>query len=445
MKKIVSLLLAATITASMINGCGGEKKQEITEKETVSTVTEDVKPTLKVLSFNAAFDPNADIMAKEIEEATGYHVEYSMLPVENADEKLNIELSSGANYDIVKLSTAQYFKMVEQGALMPLDELLDKYGQDIKNAVSEKSWDAATYKGNIYALPMRKEYVKDVMDSIIVRKDILDELGIEIPTTLDEFYEALKIIKEKKPDMIPLTGPMADAASGSTVWRLSPTISSAFGIYTEWQDIDGQLVPMIKHPNMKAQLEFMNQLYEEGLIDADWPINTKTLINEKFTGGKAVMAMTDRNVANEITPLLKQNVEGAEVAHILPLIGENGEQGAKVEDKILFYTAIPKSSKHAEDAMKFLNAKQVPENFLKLTLGEEGTHFTKEGDSYIPIMPIFNEERFWSYWYLNTIDEENYPNMWLARVRKSPDMWNIFEQVSLKCAEIAKPDPLGHL
>lgn len=445
-RKIVAGLLAAAAMLSIVTGCGqGTGADASTPGSAAPASGSGEKPTLKVLGFNAGFDPNKDIMASAIEEATGYHVEYSMLPAENADEKLNIELSSGSNYDIVKLTTSQYFKLVDQGALMPLDDLIDQYAPDIKKAVDEKTWKAVKYDGKTYALPMRKEYIKDVMESIIVRQDILDELGIPLPTTLDEFYDALKAIKQKKPDMIPFTGPVADAGTGANAWRLSPTVSSAFGIYTEWQDIDGKLVPMIKNPNMKAQLTFMNKLYNEGLIDHDWPVNTGAIVNEKFTSGKAVMAMTDRNVATQIIPLLQKTVPTATVGHILPLVGENGEQGAKVEDKVLYYTTIPKSSKNAVDAMKYLNAKQTPENFLFLTLGEEGKHFTKKGDEYIPIMPIFNEERFWSYWYLNTIDEENYPNMWLSRVRKSPDMWDIFEKVSLKCADIAKPDPLGYM
>lgn len=449
-KKMLAILLAATAVLSTAAGCSGGQSSKggggvAGSGASVSGSNTGDKPTLKVLGYNAGFDPNKDIMASDIEKATGYHVEYSMLPAENADEKLNIALSSGNSYDIVKLTASQYFELAEQGALLQLDDLIDKDGPNIKNAVHDKSWKAVKYNGKTYALPMRKEYVQDVMEFIIVRQDILDELKIPLPTTLDQFYSALKTIKEKKPGMIPFTGPAADSGTGANSWRLSPTVSSAFGICTDWQEVNGQLLPMIKNPNMKNELTFMNKLYNEGLIDRDWPVNTNTTVNEKFTSGKAVMAMTDRNVATQTLPLLKKNVPNAKVGYVLPLTGGNGEQGAKVDDKILYYTAIPKSSKHAEDAMKFLNAKQEPKNFQFLTLGTEGKDFKKEDGQYIPIMPAFNQERFWSYWYLNTINETNYPNMWMARVRKSTDMWDIFEKVSLKCKEIAKPDPLGYM
>lgn len=410
------------------------------------------KPVLKVLGFNAAFDPNDDINAREIEKVTGYKVEYSMLPAENANEKLNIELASGTSYDIIKLNSTQYFQLVGRGALMPLDDLLNEYGQDVKAAVHETSWKASQYDGKTYAVPMRKEYTKDIMNMIVVRKDLLDAIGMAIPTTLDEFYEALKAVKEAYPNMIPLTGPMSDQGSGAKEWVLSPTISSAFGIYTEWQDVGGELVPMLKNEKMKQQLEFMNKLYNEGLLDADWAVNTGTLVQEKFSSGNAVMAVTDRNIVSVLKGATLENNPDAVVDYVLPLIGPNGEQGAKSEDRIIYYSCIPKNAKNPADAMKFMNEKSKWDNFLYLTLGVEGTHFTRNEDAsvpsgyeWIPIMPIFSEERTNSYWYLNNIDETNYPDMWKARVRKSEAMWEPFEKVSLACADISKSDPLGYM
>jgi len=410
------------------------------------------KPTLKVLAFNAAFDANEDVNAKAVEEVTGYHVEYSMLPAENADEKLNIELASGSNYDIIKLTANQYFQLVGRGALMPLDDLLDAHGQDLKATVSEKSWKASTYEGKIYALPMRKEYNKDVGNFIIYRQDILAKLGLETPKTLAEFYDALVAVKAAYPDMIPLTGPQSEMGTGANSWILPPTICSAFGIYNEWQDFDGKLVPMLKSPRMKEMLTFMNKLYTEGLIDADWAVNTGSLVQEKFTSGNAFAAVTERNIAMLMIPAIQANVPEVEIGYVLPLIGENGEYGIETQDQILYYSCIPANSKNAEHAMKFMNEKAKWEKFLYLTLGTEGETFTKEanpdspsGYTWLPIMPLFAELRNNSYWYLNTIDETNYPDMWMARVRKSPSMWEPFEKVSLAAVDASRPDPIGYM
>jgi len=460
MKRRLILALAIVTLATLLFGCS--QQTNVTSPVTPAAdsdaknaaaqpETSGVKPVLRVLGQNVGFDPNKDIMNQEITNITGYTVEYFTLPAENADEKLNIELSSGISYDIIKMTQSQYYRLVGQGALLPLDDLLDKYGPDIKAGVMESTWEAAKYNGQIYTFPMRKEYTKDVINSIAVREDILEELNLQIPATIDEFYETLKAIKKSKPDLIPLTGPFGEglASPGTSNWKLSPTICSAFGIYNEWQDIDGELVPMIKHPRMKECLEFMHQLYEKGLIDADWPINTTAIINEKFTSGKAVMTLEERGNSAKIIPSLLENFPNAKVGHILPLIGRNGEQGQNVEDRILYYTTIPKTAKNPVHATIFLNEKMKPENFTYLVIGEEGVHYRTTGLSgpagYEPINPKFSDERSNANWYINTIDEYKYPDMWTMRNKKSPFLWEIFEAVSLKCKDIGKPDPIGYM
>ena len=209
---------------------------------------------------------------------------------------------------------------------------------------------------------------------------------------------------------------------------------------------------MIKNPGMKAQLAFMHKLYTEGLIDADWAINTGTIVQEKFSSGNAFSVVTDRNVAMVLTPATKANVTEAEVDYILPLKGKNGEYGTKTNDGVLYFSCIPATSKNAKDAVIFMNEKAKWDNFLYLTLGVEGETFTKEenpdapsGYEWLPIMPLFAELRTNSYWYLNTIDETNYPDMWMARVRKSEAMWEPFQKVALEGVDASRPDPVGYM
>ena len=431
MRKGLKALLAMLLALIMVTPC--------------LALAGETKPTLKVLGYNASFDPNADPIAKEIEDRTGYKAEYFMLPAQNANEKLNVELSSGSSYDILMLLASQYHKLVGQGALLPLDDLLASDGEHIMAAIQPETWKSCQLNGQTYAIPYRKEYTKDVTDFILVRKDLMDKAGVAIPRTIDEFYNALVTLKAAYPELIPLTGPSSTEAMAGSSSTLSPTIGSAYGIYTTWQDVDGELTNMLKQPRMKDELSFMSKLYNEGLIDQDWPINTGTTISEKFTSGKAIMMMCNRNTATILMPLVKENFPESELDYILPLEGENGERGAQSEDAIVVYACIPKSSKHAQDTMKFMNLKQEPSNFLYLTLGTEGVDFTRDGEKYVPIMPAFGEHRSTAYWYLTSIDEYHYPMMWMARIRKNAYMWDAFEKVALACADISKPNPIGYM
>lgn len=67
--------------------------------------------------------------------------------------------------------------------------------------------------GNIYALPQINEcYHCDNALKLWINKAWLDKLGLQLPTTTEEFYQVMKAFKEQDPngngknDELPLTG-----------------------------------------------------------------------------------------------------------------------------------------------------------------------------------------------------------------------------------------------
>jgi putative aldouronate transport system substrate-binding protein len=195
-------------------------------------------------------------------------------------------------------------------------------------------------------------------------------------------------------------------------------------------------------PSFKNYLAYMSVLYKEGLIDIDWPINTLAGCNEKFVSGKAVMDPYHYNDATANFTALKGNFPNVELAYVNALKGPDGE-GVRIERKINYFICVPKSSPNAGHAVRFMDTMLKYENFEFLTLGKEGVHFTKQGNSFEPIMPIFNEERFWSYWYLMGIDEYRYPDMWLARIKKDPYQYANFEAINRNLAQVGHLDVTG--
>lgn len=433
-KKVIMLLLVTLIISTLLTARGA---QEQTSKQASEQL-----PVLKVLSFNASFDPNKNPQKEIIEEVTGYKVEYSMLPAdtEKADEKLNITIASGSEYDILKLRPSQYYRLVKQGALMELDPYLDKSGRTIKDVIKPLTWEVASYNNKIYAVPQSNER-PNIANSIAMRKDLLDKAGIAVPTTLDEFTQALRALKRAYPDKIPMTGP-GRVDQQIFLNTFVPVIAGAFGIYNEWTDIDGTLYHYMEMPRYKDYLVYMSELYKEGLIDVDWPINTLAGCNEKLVSGKAIMDPYHYNDATVNLIALEGNFPEAELVYVNSLKGPGGE-GVRIERKINYFISIPKSSPNAEHAIKFIDKMLEYDNFEFLTLGEEGVHFVKEGNSFEPIMPIFNDERFWSYWYLMGIDEYLYPDMWLARIKKDPYQYANFEAINKNLEEVGKLDVTG--
>lgn len=388
------------------------------------------KPVLKCLGNYGEFDPNTDPVAKALEEKTGYKVQYFMLPNENADDKLNLEMSSGTEYDAMIITSAQFATLSAQGALMALDGLISKYGSNTRAVISESSWKTSKVNGKIYGIP-QKVTSCNINYATIVRKDILDELKLPVPTTIDQFYSTLKAIRDKK-NMIPLTG-----------FGLQDTIASAFGSYSQWIVVNGKLMYRAEFPGTKSCLEFMQKLYNEGLIDKEWPVNKSENVSEKFTSGKAAMALFAYWDAPSIQPAVLKNFPNAKLAVIQPLKGSNGQQGMLRATGINYYAVIPKTSKHAQDAMTWFNLKLDTEIHKYFSIGKEGIDYTFANGKYTPILPAFANDRSNSSWYLTGIDEKNYPIYWKARVRKNADMASWYDQIMKDADKVGKYEPLA--
>ncbi|WP_456289605.1 extracellular solute-binding protein [Paenibacillus sp. AK002] len=390
------------------------------------------KPGLRMIMQYGLFDPKTEYVAKYIQERTGFNVEYELLPAENADEKLNLLVSSKDNYDLVKLNAAQFYNLASAGALEPIDELLEAHGNYIKQSIKQESFGSATIDGKIYGIPETGAGVS-IGEELVVRQDWMDELGLATPTTADELYNVLKTIKEKK-KVIPLTM-SKDSLYGD--------IATTFGILTDWKEVDGKLVHRAEQPEMKEYITFMNKLYKEGLLDTETPINTAQKSIEKFSGGNAAMYKLAWWNAGTTIAALEKNFPEAKTSIIPYLKGKDGKAVVGAKANTTWYVAILKSSKNKEAAMEFLNAKMEPETFKGIALGKEGVHYEVKDEKYYPILPIFNDELSNASSFLTGVDEEKYPIYWQARVRKDPILQAHFEAFQKNAEGIIVVDPMS--
>ena len=424
MNKKLSMGIVLLLVMALLAACGGNKPSNDNGK-----TAENSKPELKQLGFQRNFDPNQDPVAKFLEEKTGYKVKYESLPLENPDDKLNLLMANNEPYDIVKLSGQQYNRLAIQGALEPLDELLAQHGQQLLNATPAEFFENAKVDGKIYGIP-EKHPRGFVGSALAIRQDLLDDLKLEVPTTIDEFYNLLKAIKDQK-GIVPLTG----------FESVIPEISGAFGVVTSFDVEDGKLIHRLEGPGMKEYLAFMNKLYTEGLIDPEWPVNKAETIQQKFTTGKAGIMTYGWGIAPAVTDALNKNIPDSKITLITALKGPDGQVGNWVQGGgVSWYIAIPKSSKNKEDAMKYMNLKVEPELFKELAIGNEGVHFTSESNGMFPILPKFNEDRGNSDWFMTSTDASQFEELWLLRVRKDPILYATFEEIQ-KQLSVSRSDP----
>ena len=456
-KQFLCMSLAVALTVAGLAGCGSTSSDSTASSATITTETVESGSaaeqsvdtaessvgelkgpgniTLSFLGFNLDFDPNTDVMAKCIEDSTGYRVEYSMLPSDQADEKLIADVAGGVKYDILKVTQDQFQKLLAQGALMPLNDLLDTYGKDIENGLADKEmWSAfSDAEGSIYGIPFMREYANQI-DYVTYRKDLAEAAGItESPTTLDEFYNFLKALKDHYGDDYIVV-------SGYDGWDgVSKIIASAFGIYNDWMvDDNGKVYYMTEAPEFKKYIKNIKKLYDEGLLDSEYAVNTKDTVLEKLSSGQAIAGTCNHSDQISVTTSWIDNLglTQDDVGYINPLYGDDGTckylDGASVN----YVTCILKDSDNAADAINFINLKvQDQEN---ICIGVEGTDWEfDENGNYKPIMPAFADHKTFAWWYINATDTETYAKQWMARIRKSDYQWNAFENTTLYVNENA--------
>ncbi|MFD0960436.1 extracellular solute-binding protein [Paenibacillus chungangensis] len=458
MKKLISLMMImvlVVVTAACSGSDSGKETNKGSDKpqatnsggsnsgdkektdEGAKNVLDGDKPTLRQLQPFNHFDPNNDYVAKFLEEKTGYKVKYDMLPEEMFNEKLNLLMANKEPYDFMKLGKDQFYNLVEAGALEPLDELLEQYGDNLKAGINEETWKAATVDGKIYGVPEGGTGLS-ASTNLVIRKDWLDELGLEIPTNRDELYNVLKTIKEKK-NVIPLSGYKSIFPEIATTFDIPTLSSNAFA----WGELNGELIQQAQHPKMKDYLAFMNKLYDEGLIDSEWPINTGSKVIEKFTSGKAAIMSVAWWSSPSIVSALAKNFPDAKLETLPYLTGDSGKPSVGAGAGISYYIAIPKWAKNKEHAMNLINMKLEENLFKELVIGEEGVHHKVEDGKYYPILPKFNDDLNNASHFLTGTDQRVYEDYWQARVRKDPVLQGYYEQFQQQAEGNFVVDPMS--
>ncbi len=390
-----------------------------------SDVSDGSLPTLRILTSPVGGkNPNTDFLAPQIEELTGYKVEYHTITDDwsKVPEKLNLLMASGEKYDIVTGYLKPYMgQMVENGFMIPIDDLLNEYGANITANTDQKWFDemVSSVDGKMYAVPIKRTS-PHINHTYAYRKDIFDKHGIEIPQSTEELRVALQTIKDKE-NIIPLT--LYDLKN-------EEVILSAFGMSTaKWYEVDGALVPKEKMPQYRDYLEYMASLYKDGLIDVDLPSNTPETIKTKFASGQAAICAWSWSYWPTLAGV--RTLDGAEVGYLQHLPDSTGKRHAKAfgttVDKI---SMIPKSSKNPEHAIKFLDALSKSENFEAIFIGEEGVHYVEENGAFLAT-ETFAEEKVNSHMFYMANNEGLREKAEQVGLRgENPDVYEVFAGMS---------------
>lgn len=376
MRKLLALLLCALMTVGL---CANLAAAE--EVVTLVYVIPGDEPQDLAGGLQAIND-------KLTADGVGIQLELRYYPWDAWDQRINIMLSTGEKFDLFhvmndRVSLSNY---ASRGALADISPYLEEFGQNILDVCPEIMMKSGQVGGLQYAIPAY--WMESALDpELTIRKDILDKLGLDVPTSFAELTETFEQVMaqwdgNQKP-YIPIIG----------------ANSARFGLasmeYDEWPyviydkvfyvDQDGNVKNFFETEVFKRDCENARLWYEKGLISPDILTTTSDQLNNQLTSGDwfvfpgTVGDITQ--IANNYPDITVDDFISLTFAPEKTRVRPYGTRNMN---------AVPASSEHPEAAVKFFNwVYASQENYDLFVYGREGIDYEKvEPNSKLPLSDV---------------------------------------------------------
>ncbi|MBO4278982.1 MAG: extracellular solute-binding protein [Spirochaetales bacterium] len=378
MKKLLSLLLILSLMTALF--AGGSKEKD--DGNTLHFITRGVTIS--------GSDENK--VKTALEEKFGVKINWEVLPSNNYKNQAQAIIASGEYPDMMEYTISgvdELQDIIDDGVLMPLKDLLAKYGDNILADRPEGCWYEAK-DGEYYAIPCRYNNYPETF--YIIRQDWLDKLGLEMPTTLDELVEVAYAFTYKDPDGngIDDTWGFNCAISGKWYEAMMPVLG-AYGVYVGWMEQDGRLIPWQLTDNCREAIRyFKEKIYQQGLVDPNFMVLSRNESLDNMNQNKYGILywylthtssssawwsnFTNANpqaVSVALTPVSQEGYKTVFPAQV--------SSGAPTGFILLFFA----DSKNAEKTMEILNYLATDEGANLVALGIEGYNYEIIDGKYV--------------------------------------------------------------
>jgi putative aldouronate transport system substrate-binding protein len=414
-KRILSRVLVSAMTVSLV-GCGTSKEIVKKAEETKTNATEvreessgfqttygskkfdDVTITVEVFDRSNAPEGSTVIdnkWTKYINQEmskVGITVKYVAVPRADEVNKAQLMMASGTGPDVMICYTSSIVEgFYKDGGTFDLAPYIDGENQakNLKEYIGKDCMDLArNQEGELWAIPARRSTTAST--NLFIRKDWLDDLGLKAPTNKEEMYQVLKEFHKYKPD--------AFAASFWVCTKASdiPGVMAASFLKNIGDEkayaIGGDSATSLLYtdPGFGAYFKWMNGLYNEGLIDPEYYVDTtENALKEDFVNGKVGCFESNVNynvdsLRGSLLKVLQSTDPKADVISIPPIKNENdGEVYNKNYPINGAYLFVPQSAKNVEAVVTYLDWLATKEGGFTIFHGFEGEHF-KYDDAGVP-------------------------------------------------------------
>jgi len=395
-KKWLALLLAGMMALSLVACGGGNDDEELLAVGSEVIYPEDgsvypvscedeltVWATLNSSLATRVTNFGETELAQALEDQTGIKVTYIHPAQGGQTEQFNLLIASGDLPDIINYdwSAMGAESSIDNQYILKLNTIIDKWAPNLGKLLKDRpdyEKMIKTDEGSLYVFPFFREAPIDcIYQGPIIRKDLLDKLGLESPETIDEWETVLRAFKADGIE-IPFS---------TSVSFLHKTFAGAFGVNEGSYLVDGKIVFGPAQDEWKDYLTKMNQWYNEGLIDPniasyDGKVNTTNVLTGRVaaTFGSAGGSLGGWSRAKKDDPNFK--LAGASYA-----VAKKGDKPefAAVSNPYLASSsyAISGKCKNPELAARYLDYGYSEAGRNLYNFGPEGVTYNMDGDKVV--------------------------------------------------------------
>lgn len=303
--RLILLLLVCALMLTLV-GCGGSDAAESTKntEPNAPATPEDgaLVPYANTLTLSMLYETDAGLAYPSGDSAQNNVITRFIKEKLNMEFDLNWQVDAG-NYksqldlaiagnselpDLFIVDKAQLYTLAASGRITDMSPYIEKYATDnLKSIFSfndSEGLESATLLDGTYALPLTND-VGDGASLVFVRKDWLDALGLDEPSTLEELVEVARAFV--KNDMSGKGNTLGIGLTGDLgfTWDV---FANAYGAYPDlWvEGASGELVYGSVQPEVREALLALQGLYSEGLIHQEFAAQDNTKLAQYVAQGR---------------------------------------------------------------------------------------------------------------------------------------------------------------
>ena len=317
---------------------------------------------------------------RTFQERANVKLDVTWIPSADFTTRLNLILSSGDLPEVLGAdyrNNAGFIRAVQQGAFWDLTPILGDFSDypNLRDNSAPDSWKTSRVLGRNYGIPRT---TSQWQGAPLVRKDLFDEAGLPMPTTMTEFLDGLEAIRRRHPDMLGM-------ALKDNLLISDGGFLGGFGGNDPYFNDEGGLVWSRLTPAYTKYLAFMREAYARGLMSREYAVMQPTQAVDYFQGGMAIAFIHESArwcYPFQVSIREKTGNQNAEVMYVPPLVGDPGMYVGSISlgwnDSFYISSRVPREK--VLQILGYFDSTATPEFYELSTYGVEGVHWTRDAN-----------------------------------------------------------------